>query len=85
MDPATWSWAEKTGIVGLLCANILALVNVSRFAFKSLQERQWVPGWAYDDLIRERDRLRAENDAYRDVTLRAIRVTSKLVGHDEED
>lgn len=84
MNPAEWSWLEKAGIVSLLGGNIAALLSVGRFAFKSLQQRQWVPGWAYDELRCERDRLRAENDAYRDVTLRAIHVTAKLVEQERE-
>jgi hypothetical protein len=83
LDPAAWSWIEKAGIISLLGGNIAALVSVTRFAFKSLQNKQWVPGWAYTELAVERDRLRAENDAYRDVTLRAISITTKVIGSKE--
>jgi hypothetical protein len=84
LDPTTWSWLEKAGIISLLGGNIAALVSVTRFAFKSLQNKQWVPGWAYMELMVERDRLRSENDAYRDVTLRAISITTKVIGSKEQ-
>jgi hypothetical protein len=84
LDPAAWTWVEKAGVVSLLAGNIAALITTARFAFKSLQEKKWVPGWAYDEMVRERDRLRIENDAYRDVTLRAIRVTDRIVGSERE-
>ena len=84
LDPAAWTWVEKAGIITLLTGNIAALITSARFAWKSIQERKWVPGWAYEELLRERDRLRIENDAYRDVTLRAIRVTDRIVGSDRE-
>lgn len=84
LDPAAWTWVEKAGVVSLLAGNIAALITTARFAFKSLQEKKWVPGWAYEEMVRERDRLRIENDAYRDVTLRAIRVTDRIVGSERE-
>ena len=83
LDPANWTWVEKAGVVSLLAGNIAALISTARFAFKSLQEKKWVPGWAYDEIVRERDRLRIENEAYRDVTLRAIRVTDRIVAGKE--
>ena len=83
LDPAQWTWVEKAGVVSLLAGNIAALISTARFAFKSLQEKKWVPGWAYEELLRERDRLRIENEAYRDVTLRAIRVTDRVVARTE--
>jgi len=85
LDPNQWTWVEKAGIITLLTGNIAALITTTRFAFKSLQERRWVPGWAYEEMMRERDRLRIENDAYRDVTLRAIRVTDRIVGSDTQE
>ena len=83
LDPAQWTWVEKAGVISLLAGNIAALISTARFAFKSLQEKKWVPGWAYDEIVRERDRLRIENEAYRDVTLRAIRVTDRVVAGKE--
>jgi len=83
LDPQTWTWVEKAGVVSLLAGNICALISTARFAFKSLQEKKWVPGWAYEEIVRERDRLRIENEAYRDVTLRAIRVTDRIVAGKE--
>ena len=83
LDTTDWTWVEKAGIVSLLAGNVAALITTARFAFKSLQEKKWVPGWAYEELLRERDRLRIENEAYRDVTLRAIRVTDRVVARTE--
>jgi len=83
LDPTQWTWVEKAGVISLLAGNIAALISTARFAFKSLQEKKWVPGWAYEEIVRERDRLRIENEAYRDVTLRAIRVTDRVVAGKE--
>ena len=83
LDTTDWTWVEKAGIISLLAGNVAALITTARFAFKSLQEKKWVPGWAYEELLRERDRLRIENEAYRDVTLRAIRVTDRVVARTE--
>jgi hypothetical protein len=79
-DPSAWSWVEKASIITLLVANILALVGIARFAFNMILGKKIVPGWAYDDLARERDELRIENKALLGVTLRAIKVTDRAVG-----
>ena len=80
MNPADWAWVEKASIILLLTLNLVALIIIARFIFKQLQERQWVPGWVYAELAEERDCLRVENKALRDVTLRAIKVTASAVG-----
>ena len=79
MTPETWAWIEKAGILTVLVCNIVVLVSITRFVFKQLQARQWVPGWVYQELADERDHLRVENKALRDVTLRAIKVTQNAV------
>lgn len=80
MDPkVAWQMVREGGLVGLLLFNIFALLRLTNFVFKSLMNKEWVPGPFYKDVITERDRLRAENDAYRSVTLRAVGVTERAV------
>lgn len=80
LQPETWAWIEKVGILTVLMLNLTAILGLGRFIFKQLQERRWVPGWVYAELAQERDYLKVENQALRGVTLRAIRVTANAVG-----
>lgn len=80
MTPEQWVWIEKAGVLTVLVVNIAALVAIARFVFRQLQTRQWVPGWVYQELADERDHLRVENKALRDVTLRAVKLTESAVG-----
>lgn len=84
LDPATWAWVEKASIVGLLAANIVALLSLGRVAMKLVLGKQVVPGWALEDARQENAYLRRENEALRNVTLRAVRVARVMVDADEE-
>ena len=80
MDPETWVWLEKAGIVTVLGANIAVLYKLGVVGLKQIVEGSWVPGRYYKDVCTDRDRLRAENDAYRSVTLRAVGVVERVAG-----
>lgn len=80
MPITQWSWIEKAGILTVLLVNIWVLARLARFIFTQLQQKQWVPGWVYVELAQERDCLRVENKALRDVTLRAVKVTESAMG-----
>lgn len=79
MTPEQWTWIEKAGILTVLLINIWVMGRLARFIFTQLQQKQWVPGWVYVELAHERDSLRVENKALRDVTLRAVKVTESAV------
>jgi hypothetical protein len=80
LQPETWAWIEKAGILTVLLCNMWVLGRLGRFIFTQLQAKQWVPGWVYLELAHERDSLRVENKALRDVTLRAVKVTESALG-----
>lgn len=80
MPVEQWAWIEKAGILTVLLVNIWVMARSARFIFTQLQQKQWVPGWVYLELAHERDCLRVENKALRDVTLRAVKVTESAIG-----
>lgn len=80
MTPEQWAWIEKAGILTVLLANIVVLYKLGVVGLRQITGGEWVPGRYYKDLCADRDRLRAENDAYRSVTLRAVGVVERVAG-----
>jgi hypothetical protein len=80
-DFAVWlDGIEKFGIVAVLAINAVVLWKLGVVGLKQITSGEWVPGRYYKDVTAERDRLRAENDAYRSVTLRAVGVAERIIG-----
>lgn len=72
-----WPLIEKGGVAGLLVLNAVFLVKGVLLALKQVSAGEWVPGRYYREKEAENVRLRAENDAYRTVTLRAVGVAER--------
>lgn len=80
MDAAAiWTAIEQGGTMGLLALNIAVLWKLGVLGLRQITSGEWVPGKYYKDVVSDRDRLRAENDAYRSVTLRAVGVAERVV------
>ena len=79
-----WPIVEKGSIVAVLTLNIVVLGRLGKFVFTSLQAKEWVPGWIYEQLLRERDELKIEVRTLRGVAGRAIRITDRMVGSEED-
>ena len=81
MDATTiWAAIEKGGTMGLLVLAIAVIWKFGVVGLRQITAGEWVPGRYYKDVVADRDRLRAENDAYRSVTLRAVGVVERVTG-----
>jgi hypothetical protein len=65
--------ASRLGVVLVLLINIFAFV-------RGILTKQVVPGWAYDEIKADRDRLRVENELLRNYAFRAVSGLERAVG-----
>jgi hypothetical protein len=78
--PAVLVILEKGGVVAMLLLNSVIVYKFGIAGIRQILDGSWVPGRYYKDVCEDRDRLRAENDAYRSVTLRAVGVVERVAG-----
>ena len=71
--PASWiDVVSRVTVAGILVVNIYVILH-------GILAKKVVPWWVFEDLQRERDRLRIENDTLRGLASRALASADRAI------